>query len=92
MTDLAGASEKANSDSLDNEIKELEKALHNYEQSWSVLLEAMKSGDFEKDEILDRQNNIKPLRRLENLQPQHTGNKRIGSRRFGDEVLGALIM
>jgi len=55
-------------DSLDNEIKELEKALHNYEQRRSNLLEAMQSGDFENDEILDRQNNIKRLRRLENLQ------------------------
>jgi len=68
LTDLAGASEKANLDSLDNEIKELEKALHNYEQRWSNLLEAMELGEFEKDEILDRLNNIKRLRRLENLQ------------------------
>ena len=68
LTVLAETSEKANLDSLDYEIKELEKALHNYEQRWSSLLEAMELGEFAQDEILDRLNNIRRLRRLENLQ------------------------
>jgi hypothetical protein len=37
-------------------------ALQNYEQRRSNLLEAMELGEFEKDEILDRLNNIKRLR------------------------------
>ena len=49
-------------DSIDTEIKELEKTLHNYEQRRSNLLEAMELGEFDKDEILDRLNNIKRLR------------------------------
>ena len=68
LRDLAETSEKANLDSLDNEIKELEKALHNYEQRRSSLLEAMELGEFEKDEILDRLNNIKRLRRENEIQ------------------------
>jgi len=63
LRDLAKASDKANLDSLDAETKELEKTLHNYEQRRSNLLEAMELGEFEKDEILDRLNNIKRLRR-----------------------------
>jgi site-specific DNA recombinase len=63
LRDLAKASDKANLDSLDTEIKELEKTLHNYEQRRTNLLEAMELGEFEKDEILDRLNNIKRLRR-----------------------------
>ena len=68
LRDLAETSEKANLDSLDYEIRELEKALHNYAQRRSNLLEAMELGEFAQDEILDRLNNIRRLRRLENLQ------------------------
>ena len=63
LRDLAEASDRANLDSLDTAIKELEKTLHKYEQRRSNLLEAMELGEFEKDEILDRLNNIKRLRR-----------------------------
>jgi site-specific DNA recombinase len=49
-------------DALDKEIKELEKILHNYEKRRSNLLEAMELGEFEKDEVLDRLNNLKRLR------------------------------
>jgi hypothetical protein len=61
--DLAEASDKASLDSLDAEIKELEKTLHNYEQRRSNLLEAMELDEFEKDGILDCLNSIKRLRR-----------------------------
>jgi hypothetical protein len=46
---------------MDDEIKELRKTLHNYEQRRGNLLEAMELGEFGKDEILDRLNNIKRL-------------------------------
>lgn len=68
LTDLAEASDKASLDSLDTEIKELEKTLYNYEQRRSNLLEAMELGEFEKDEILDRLNNIKRLRREDEVR------------------------
>jgi site-specific DNA recombinase len=61
LRDLAQASDKASIDSMDDEIKELQKTLHNYEQRRSNLLEAMELGEFGKDEILDRLNNIKRL-------------------------------
>ena len=53
--------ENGNLDALDNEIKRLEKTLHNYEHRRSNLLEAMEFGEFEKDEVLDRLNSIKHL-------------------------------
>ena len=59
---LAETSDKASLDSLDTEIRELENTLRNYEKRRSNLLEAMELGEFEKDEILDRLNNIKRLR------------------------------
>ncbi|HUX48206.1 MAG TPA: recombinase family protein [Dehalococcoidia bacterium] len=59
---LTETSDKASLDSLDTEIKELENTLRNYEKRRSNLLEAMELGEFEKDEILDRLNNIKRLR------------------------------
>jgi len=40
----------------------LENTLRNYERRRSNLLEAMELGEFEKDEILNRLNNIKRLR------------------------------
>lgn len=57
--------ETSDTDSLDTieaDIKKLEKALRNYEQRRSNLLGAMELGEFEKNEILDRLNNIKRLR------------------------------
>lgn len=68
LSELAETSDKASLNSLDTEIRELENTLRNYERRRSNLLEAMELGEFEKDEILDRLNNIKRLRRLENLQ------------------------
>ena len=62
LGELAETSENASLDSLDTEIKELEKTLHNYERRRSNLLEAMELGEFKKDEILDRLNTIKRLR------------------------------
>ena len=59
---LAEASDEASIDSIDTDIKELKKILHNYQQRRSNLLEAMELGEFDKDEILDRLNNIKRLR------------------------------
>ena len=49
--------------SLDTEIRELENTLRNYERRRSNLLQAMELGEFEQDEILDRLDNIKRLRR-----------------------------
>lgn len=62
MGRLAERSEDTNLDSLDTEIKELEKTLQNYERRRSNLLEAMELGEFDKGEILDRLNTIKQLR------------------------------
>ncbi|MCX6003824.1 MAG: zinc ribbon domain-containing protein [Chloroflexi bacterium] len=62
LRDMAEATDKASIDSLDNKIKELEKTLHNHEHRRRNLLEAMELGEFGKDEILDRLNNIKRLR------------------------------
>ncbi len=61
LKDLAETSEKLSLDSLDTDIRELEKNLNNYEQRRSNLLEAMELGEFGKDEILDRLNKIKRL-------------------------------
>ena len=61
MRELTETRDEASLESLDNEIKELEKNLSNYEQRRSNLLEAMEPGEFEKNEILDRLNNIKHL-------------------------------
>jgi hypothetical protein len=49
-------------DAIEAEIKELEKNLRNYEQRRINLLQALELGEFEKDEILDRLNNLKRLR------------------------------
>jgi len=58
---LADTTDQRNIDSLDNEIRQLEQAMNNYKLRRSHLLEAMELGEFEKDEILDRLNNIKRL-------------------------------
>jgi len=60
---LAETSDKTSLNSLDTEIRELKKTLRNYERRRSNLLEAMELGEFDKDEILDRLNTIKRLRR-----------------------------
>ena len=61
LNDLAETSDKISLDSLDTDIRELEKNLNSYEQRKGNLLEAMELGEFEKDEILDRLNKIKRL-------------------------------
>ncbi len=68
LKDLAETGENDSLDALDNEIKELEKNLRNYEQRRSNLLEAMELGEFEKDEVLDRLNNIKRLRQEDEVR------------------------
>ena len=65
---LGETSDKASLNSLDTEIRELENPLRNYERRRSNLLEAMELGEFEQDEILDRLNNIKRLRRENEIQ------------------------
>ncbi len=62
LRELTETCDPASLDSLNSEIQELEKNLCNYEQRRSNLLEAMELGEFEKDEILDRLNNLKNLR------------------------------
>lgn len=60
---LVETSDKASLDSLGTEIGGLENTLRNYERRRSNLLEAMELGEFSQDEILDRLNNVKRLRR-----------------------------
>ncbi len=55
------ANGSADSASLDNDIKTLEKKLCEYDKRRNNLLEAMELGEFDKDEILDRLNNVKLL-------------------------------
>lgn len=68
LRQLAEANDEASIDSIDDEIKGLEKALKNYGQRRINLLEAMELGEFDKDEILDRLNNIKRLRHEDELR------------------------
>ncbi len=60
---LIEASDNAKIGALDSEIKELEKNLSNYELRRANLLVAMELGEFGKDEVLDRLNDLKRLRR-----------------------------
>jgi len=62
LKELAEAADTARLESIETEIKELEKGLRNYDHRRSNLLEAMELGEFDKDEILDRLNNLKLLR------------------------------
>jgi site-specific DNA recombinase len=52
-----------NLEAIEAEKKELEKTLRNYEQRRANLLQALELGEFEADEVLDRVNNLKRLRR-----------------------------
>lgn len=63
LAQLAEATDKVSLDSIEAEIKDLEKDMRNYEQRRSNLLEAMELGEFGKDEVLDRLNSLKRLRR-----------------------------
>ena len=56
------ANGSADSTPLDNDIKTLEKKLYEYDKRRNNLLGAMELGEFDKDEILDRLNNLKLLR------------------------------
>ncbi len=62
LSQLAEASDIGNLDAIEAEIKELEKNLRNYEQRRTNLLQALELGEFGKDEVLDRLNNLKRLR------------------------------
>lgn len=62
LSQLAGASNTGNLDTIEAEIQGLEKSLRNYEKRRSNLLEAIELDEFDKDEILDRLNNLKRLR------------------------------
>jgi len=62
LTQLAQTNSPSNLDALETEIREIRANLRNYEQRRSNLLQAMELGEFEKDEILDRLNNLKRLR------------------------------
>ena len=55
------ANGSADSASLDNDIKMLEKKLYEYDKRRNNLLQAIELGEFDKDEILDRLNNLKLL-------------------------------
>ncbi|MFC1951903.1 hypothetical protein ACFLYI_02530 [Chloroflexota bacterium] len=59
--ELIEANDKQNVATLDSEIEGLKKNLLKYEQRRSNLLEAMELGEFVKDEVLDRLNNLKRL-------------------------------
>ncbi len=60
--------EDADPESLDKEIKDLEKNMHNYEKRRINLLEAMELGIFGRDEILDRLNKIKHARHEDEIK------------------------
>ena len=59
---LTEASGQESSQSIDSDVKELENNLSRYEQRRKNLLEAMELGEFGKDEVLDRLNNLRRLR------------------------------
>jgi len=59
---LLEADELNDSNRLENDIKKLRKKLKDYDKRQSNLLAAFELGEFDKDEILDRLNNLKRLR------------------------------
>ena len=63
LSQLAEAGDARNLEAIEAEIKTLEKNMRNYEQRRSNLLQALELGEFSNDEILDRLNNLKRLRR-----------------------------
>jgi septal ring factor EnvC (AmiA/AmiB activator) len=63
LSQLAEASDVGNLEAIEVEIKALEKNLKNYEQRRGNLLQALELGEFGQDEVLDRVNNLKRLRR-----------------------------
>ena len=62
---LTEASGQGSVHSIETEVKELENNLSRYEQRRKNLLEALELGEFGKDEVLDRLNNLKRLRHEE---------------------------
>jgi len=65
---LAEVNDTASLDSLSAEIEDLERNLRNYELRRSNLLDALELGEFGKNEVLDRLNNVKRLRREDELR------------------------
>jgi len=61
LKQLTDASDAGELPAIEIEIKELEKALRNYDKRRSNLLQAMELDEFTKDEVLDRLNNLKRL-------------------------------
>jgi site-specific DNA recombinase len=62
LSQLTETTNPGNLDAIEAEIRELRENLRNYEQRRTNLLQAMELGEFGKDEILDRLNNLKRLR------------------------------
>ena len=62
LKQLTQASDAGELPAIEIEIKELEKALHNYDKRRSNLLQAMELDEITEDEVLDRLNNLKRLR------------------------------
>jgi chromosome segregation ATPase len=56
-------SDAGNLEAIEAEIETLENNLRNYEQRRANLLQALELGEFGHDEVLDRLNNLKRLRR-----------------------------
>ena len=65
---IVEANANASVASVEADISELEKNLRKYEQRRSNLLEALELGEFEKDEVLDRLNNLKRLRKEDEVK------------------------
>ncbi len=63
LTQLAETSDARSVEAMEAEIKALEKNLRNYEQRRANLLQALELREFGNDEVLDRLNNLKRLRR-----------------------------
>ncbi|MFC1979944.1 recombinase family protein [Chloroflexota bacterium] len=59
---LFDANDSIRSESIEAEIEELERKMVKYDQRRNNLLDALELGEFTKDEILDRINNLKALR------------------------------
>jgi len=77
LKELSNTNDLNQTETLDAEIKTLEKNLRNYDERRRNLLDAMELGEFQKNEILDRLNKIKRLQtddetKLNDLQKTRT--------------------
>jgi len=65
LANLADVNNTANLETIETEIVQLGKSLRSYDKRRTNLLEGLELGEFDKDEILDRLNNLKRLRQAD---------------------------